>query len=114
LAAWHAEGKSLSCAASDATLTVMKRAADLAFPGEVSSVPLQQALRHQHNAFAAFFARGARYPRFRPARPAVREPRPTDVPKARRVLCLPETAGPAAVHMGRRRTWTWPRSVQRW
>jgi putative transposase len=31
----------------------------------VSSVPLQQALRHQHHAFRAFFARRARYPRFK-------------------------------------------------
>ena len=32
---------------------------------EVSSVPLQQALRHQHKAFQAFFAKRARYPRFK-------------------------------------------------
>jgi len=35
---------------------------------EVSSVPLQQALRHQHKAFSAFFARRARYPRFKSRR----------------------------------------------
>ena len=34
----------------------------------VSSVPLQQALRQQHTAFAAFFARRARYPRFKSRR----------------------------------------------
>jgi putative transposase len=37
----------------------------LAFLNEVSSVPLQQALRHQHKAFTAFFAKRARYPRFK-------------------------------------------------
>ena len=31
-------------------------------------MPLQQALRHQHQAFTAFFARRARYPRFKSRR----------------------------------------------
>ena len=62
---YHTEGKSLSYAASDAALTVMKRDPDLAFLGEVSSVPLQQTLRHQYKAFSAFFAKRARYPRFK-------------------------------------------------
>jgi putative transposase len=65
---WHAGGKSLSYAASDAALTAMKKNPDLAFLSEVSSVPLQQALRHQYKAFSAFFAKRARYPRFRPRR----------------------------------------------
>ena len=43
----------------------MKKDPGLAFLSEVSSVPLQQALRHQHAAFGAFFARRARYPRFK-------------------------------------------------
>jgi len=30
--------------------------------------PLQQALRHQHTAFAAFFAGRAEYPRFKSRR----------------------------------------------
>jgi len=47
-----------------ARLTEWKRGGDLAFLNEVSSVPLQQALRHQQAAFAAFFARRAGYPRF--------------------------------------------------
>ena len=62
---YHTEGKSLSYAASDAALTVMKRDPDLAFLSEVPSVPLQQALRHQYKAFSAFFAKRARYPRFK-------------------------------------------------
>ena len=65
---WHAEGKGTSYAATDAALTAMKRDPDLAFLTEVSSVPLQQALRHQHKAFCAFFAKRARYPRFKPRR----------------------------------------------
>jgi putative transposase len=46
----------------------MKKDPALAFLAEVSSVPLQQALRHQHRAFQAFFARRARYPRFKSRR----------------------------------------------
>ena len=46
----------------------MKKDPALAFLSEVSSVPLQQALRHQRRAFAAFFAGRARYPRFKSRR----------------------------------------------
>jgi putative transposase len=65
---WRAERRSLSYAASDAALTAMKNDPGLAFLREVSSVPLQQALRHQHQAFSAFFAGRARYPRFKSRR----------------------------------------------
>ena len=44
---YRAEGKNLSYAASDTALTAMKKDPDLAFLSEVSSVPLQQTLRHQ-------------------------------------------------------------------
>jgi putative transposase len=67
-ARWHVERHGTSYAESDAALTVMKKDPDLAFLNEVSSVPLQQALRHQHKAFSAFFARRARYPRFKSRR----------------------------------------------
>jgi putative transposase len=67
-ARWHLAGKSTSYAESDRALTAMKKDPALAFLSEVSSVPLQQALRHQHQAFAAFFAGRARYPRFRSRR----------------------------------------------
>jgi len=62
---YAAERKSTSYAETDRALTAMKKDPELAFLGEVSSVPLQQALRHQHAAFGAFFARRARYPRFK-------------------------------------------------
>jgi putative transposase len=72
LAARHAryatERKGTSYAESDRALTAMKKDPDLAFLNEVSSVPLQQALRHQHKAFSAFFAKQARYPRFKSRR----------------------------------------------
>jgi putative transposase len=72
LAARHqryaAERKGTGYAETDRALTAMKRDPDLAFLSEVSSVPLQQALRHQHQAFAAFFGKRARYPRFKSRR----------------------------------------------
>jgi putative transposase len=65
---WRLEGKGTSYAESDRALTAMKKEPDLAFLNEVSSVPLQQALRHQQQAYSAFFARRARYPRFKSRR----------------------------------------------
>jgi len=67
-ARYLAEGKSTSYRESDAALTAMKKLPGLAWLNEVSSVPLQQALRHQHKAFEAFFAKRARYPRFKSRR----------------------------------------------
>jgi putative transposase len=64
-ARWHLERAGTSYAESDRALTAMKRDPDLAFLSEVSSVPLQQALRHQHQAYSAFFAGRARHPRFK-------------------------------------------------
>ena len=64
-ARWHAERRGTSYAQTDRALTAMKKDPGLAFLTEVSSVPLQQALRHQHQAFSAFFAGRARCPRFR-------------------------------------------------
>ena len=55
-------------AQTDRALTAMKKDPALAFLTEVSSVPLQQALRHQYAAFGAFFAGRARYPRFKSRR----------------------------------------------
>ena len=69
LAARHAryavEGKPTSYAQTDAALTAMKKTPGLEWLNEVSSVPLQQTLRHQHKAFQAFFQWRARYPRFK-------------------------------------------------
>jgi len=67
-ARWRGEGNGTSYAETDRALTVLKKDPDLAFLNEVSSVPLQQALRHQHKAFSAFFAGRARHPRFKSRR----------------------------------------------
>jgi len=50
---------------SSAALTAWKKTPELAFLNEVSSVPLQQALRHLQAGFANFSARRARYPAFK-------------------------------------------------
>ncbi|MFB4295528.1 RNA-guided endonuclease InsQ/TnpB family protein [Actinomadura sp. NTSP31] len=63
--AWRVERRRVSYKETDAALTAWKMTPDLAFLAEVSSVPLQQTLRHQHAAFQNFFAGRARYPRFK-------------------------------------------------
>src|SRR5690554_1613758 len=54
--------------AANAELSRMKKADDTAFLNEVSSVPLQQCLRHQQTAFKNFFEGRARYPNFKSKR----------------------------------------------
>ncbi|MET7662883.1 RNA-guided endonuclease TnpB family protein [Streptomyces sp. NPDC005356] len=51
--------------ATSAMLTAWKRTEELVFLNDVSSVPLQQTLRHLQTAFTNFFAKRARYPRFK-------------------------------------------------
>ncbi|MEU6246909.1 RNA-guided endonuclease TnpB family protein [Glycomyces sp. NPDC047010] len=63
--AWHVDGRGTTYRETDAALTAWKKTEDLAFLNEVSSVPLQQSLRHQHAAFANFFAGRAKYPRLK-------------------------------------------------
>jgi putative transposase len=69
----------------------------------VSSVPLQQALRHQHRAFTAFFAKRARSPRFksRRGRQAAHYTRSAFTLRGGH-LRLAKTPGPL------RFTWSWP------
>ncbi|SDI42425.1 putative transposase, partial [Sinosporangium album] len=59
--AYRLEGRRVSYAESSAALTAWKRGGDYDFLFEVSSVPLQQALRHLQAAFANFFAKRAKY-----------------------------------------------------
>ncbi|MFI1045434.1 RNA-guided endonuclease InsQ/TnpB family protein [Streptomyces griseoruber] len=63
--AWYGEQRRISYVESSAALTEWKKTEELAFLTEVSSVPLQQALRHLQTAFGNFFARRAKYPRFK-------------------------------------------------
>ncbi|MFF6782739.1 RNA-guided endonuclease TnpB family protein [Streptomyces sp. NPDC012510] len=50
---------------TSAMLTAWKKTEELAYLNEVSSVPLQQALRHLQSAFTGFFGKRAKYPRFK-------------------------------------------------
>ncbi|MEO3828457.1 RNA-guided endonuclease TnpB family protein [Actinomadura sp. B10D3] len=63
--AWYTERRRASYVDTSAWLTEWKKTQELGFLGEVSSVPLQQALRHLQAAFAAFFDKRAKYPRFK-------------------------------------------------
>ncbi|MEU4088260.1 RNA-guided endonuclease InsQ/TnpB family protein [Streptomyces aureus] len=62
--AW-ARQERLNYGATSAMLTAWKKTEELAYLNEVSSVPLQQTLRHLQTAFTNFFADRAKYPRFK-------------------------------------------------
>ena len=64
-AAWFTEQRRVSYVEFSAMLTEWKRTDELVFLNEVSSVPLQQCLRHLQSAFTNFFAKRARYPHFK-------------------------------------------------
>lgn len=53
---------------ANAQLSRMKKDPELAFLSEVSSVPLQQCLRHQQTAFKNFFEGRAQHPKFKSKR----------------------------------------------
>ena len=57
--------KKMGYTEASAYLTAMKKVEETNFLNEVSSVPLQQCLRHQQAAFKNFFAGRARYPNFK-------------------------------------------------
>ncbi|KUN75791.1 RNA-guided endonuclease InsQ/TnpB family protein [Streptomyces griseoruber] len=63
--AWYGEQCRISYVQSSAALTEWKKTGELSFLAEVSSVPLQQALRHLQTAFGNFFAKRAKYPRYK-------------------------------------------------
>lgn len=65
---WYEQGKRVSYAQTDKALTSWKKEPELAFLNEVSSVPLQQALRHLQSAFTNFFEKHAQYPTFKTKR----------------------------------------------
>jgi putative transposase len=63
--AWYQRQERVGYHESSAALTALKKTPEQAWLNEVSSVPVQQALRHLQTAFANFFARRAKYPDFR-------------------------------------------------
>ncbi|TCO58190.1 RNA-guided endonuclease InsQ/TnpB family protein [Actinocrispum wychmicini] len=64
-AAWYRERRRVTYAETSALLTEWKTTDELAFLNEVSSVPLQQCLRHLQKAFTSFWEKRARYPRYK-------------------------------------------------
>jgi putative transposase len=63
--AWSERQERMGYHESSAALTALKKTEDHVWLNEVSSVPVQQALRHLQTAFVNFFAKRARYPNFR-------------------------------------------------
>ena len=63
--AWSQRQEKVGYHETSAALTVLKKTPEHAWLNEVSSVPLQQALRHLNTAFSNFFAKRAGYPSFK-------------------------------------------------
>ncbi|MDG4765995.1 transposase [Solwaraspora sp. WMMD406] len=63
--AWTLRRERVTYHATSAMLTAWKKTDELAFLGEVSSVPLQQTLRHLQTASTNFWAKRTRYPTFK-------------------------------------------------
>ena len=63
--AWYKEQKRVGYHETSAALTALKKQPETLWLNEVSSVPVQQALRHLQTAFANFFQKRAGYPAFK-------------------------------------------------
>ena len=66
--AWYEQKQRVSYKQTSVMLTSWKKQEDLDFLAEVSSVPLQQGLRHLQTAFTNFFSGRAKYPKFKKKR----------------------------------------------
>ena len=66
--AYHERGVKISYGQTDKDLTQLKKDAAHQWLREVSSVPLQQALRHLDRAYTNFFQKRAKFPRFKSRR----------------------------------------------
>lgn len=63
--AWYKEQKRVGYHETSALLTELKKQPETIWLNEVSSVPVQQSLRHLQTAFVNFFAKRAKYPNFK-------------------------------------------------
>ncbi|MBN3951466.1 MAG: IS200/IS605 family element transposase accessory protein TnpB [Nostoc sp. NMS7] len=63
--AWYEKSERVGYEKTSTMLTSWKKQEDLQFLNDVSSVPLQQGLRHLQTAFSNFFAGRAKYPNFK-------------------------------------------------
>ncbi|MGB3189569.1 MAG: transposase, partial [Limnoraphis sp.] len=66
--AWYEHQERVGYSQTSSMLTEWKKEEELDFLNEVSSVPLQQGLRHLQTAFANFFAGRTKYPNFKKKR----------------------------------------------
>ena len=66
--AWYEQKERISYKQTSSLLTNWKKTEELNFLNEVSCVPLQQCLRHLQKAFANFWGKRAKYPRFKKKR----------------------------------------------
>lgn len=63
--AWFQRQEKVGYHETSAMLTALKKTEEFAWLNEVSSVPVQQSLRHLQTAFGNFFARRSKYPTFK-------------------------------------------------
>ena len=63
--AWYKHQKRVNYAQTSAALTQWKKQEEFSFLKEVSSIPLQQCLRHLQTAYTRFFEKKCRYPKFK-------------------------------------------------
>ena len=66
--AWYERQERIGYSQTSSLLTSWKKEPELDFLNEVSCVPLQQCLRHLQKAFANFWGKRAKYPRFKKKR----------------------------------------------
>ncbi|MFD8147670.1 RNA-guided endonuclease InsQ/TnpB family protein [Streptomyces sp. NPDC059708] len=66
--AWTVNRERVGYAETSTLLSGWKKTEELAYLAEVSSVPLQQALRHLQTAFVGFWGKQTKYPRFKSKR----------------------------------------------
>ena len=65
---WYERQERIGYGQTSSMLTAWKKTEELEFLNEVSSVPLQQGLRHLQSAFSNFFAGQTKYPNFKKRR----------------------------------------------
>lgn len=63
--AWFQRQEKIGYHETSAMLTALKKTDEFAWLNEVSSVPVQQSLRHLQTAFGNFFSRRSKYPTFK-------------------------------------------------
>ncbi len=66
--AWYSKKERIGYEQTSSLLTGWKKTSELDFLNQVSCVPLQQCLRHLQKAFANFWGKRAKYPRFKKKR----------------------------------------------